>query len=62
MDRACSKKRRNAYRISIRKPEGKRPIGRHEHKWEDNNKMDLKQIWRAVWTAFNWLSVGSVMS
>jgi hypothetical protein len=27
---------RNAYKILIRKPEGKRPHGRPRHKWEDN--------------------------
>jgi hypothetical protein len=35
---------RNAYPISIRKPEGKRPLGRPSHRWEDNNKTDFKEI------------------
>jgi hypothetical protein len=26
------------------KPEGKKPIGRHKHRWEDNIKMDLKEV------------------
>jgi hypothetical protein len=32
----------NAYKISVRKPEGKKPLGRPRHRWKDNIKMDLK--------------------
>jgi hypothetical protein len=28
--------KRNAYRILVGKPEGKRPLRRHRHRWEDN--------------------------
>jgi hypothetical protein len=34
---------RNAYEISIGKPEGKRQLGRHRRKWEYNIKMDLRE-------------------
>jgi hypothetical protein len=34
--------KRNAYRISVGKPEGKRPLGRPRRRWEDNIKMDLR--------------------
>jgi hypothetical protein len=34
----------NAYRILVGKPEGKRPLGRPRHRWEDNIKMDLRDI------------------
>jgi hypothetical protein len=34
--------KRNAYRILVRKSEGKRPVGRHRPRWEDNIKMDLR--------------------
>jgi hypothetical protein len=34
---------RNAFRILVGKPEGV-PPGRHRHRWEDNIKMDLKEI------------------
>jgi hypothetical protein len=38
---------RNAYKILIGKPEGKRPLGRQRSRWEDNIKMALKNsIWR----------------
>jgi hypothetical protein len=38
---ACMGMSMNAYRILVRKPEGKRPLGRPRHRWEDNIKMDL---------------------
>jgi hypothetical protein len=28
------------------KSEGKRTLGRHRHRWEDNTKMDLKEVRR----------------
>jgi hypothetical protein len=34
---------RNAYRILVGKPEGKRPLERPRRKWEDNNRMDLRE-------------------
>jgi hypothetical protein len=37
-------KKRNAYRISAGKPEGKRPLGRIRRRWIDNIKMDLREI------------------
>jgi hypothetical protein len=35
---------KNAYKIFIGKSERKRPIGRPRHKWQDNIKMDHKEI------------------
>jgi hypothetical protein len=37
---------RNAYRILVGKPEGKRPLGRPKRMWVDNIKMDLGEIGR----------------
>jgi hypothetical protein len=34
-------KRRGVYRVLVGKPEGKRPLGRPRHRWEDNIMMDL---------------------
>jgi hypothetical protein len=34
-------KKRNVYRLLVRKPEGKRPLGRPRHRWIGNIKMDL---------------------
>jgi hypothetical protein len=36
--------KRNAYRILVGKPEGKRPLGRPRRRWEDIIKMDLREI------------------
>jgi hypothetical protein len=33
--------RRGAYRALVGKPEGRRPLERPRHSWEDNIKMDL---------------------
>jgi hypothetical protein len=38
--------KRNAYRISVGKPEGRRPLGRPRRRWVDNIKMDLREIAR----------------
>ena len=35
--------RRGVYRVLVGKPEGKRPLGRPRHRWEDNIKMDLQE-------------------
>jgi len=37
-------KGRGVYRVLVGKPEGKRPLGRPRHRWEDNIKMDLQQV------------------
>jgi hypothetical protein len=36
-------KKRNAYRILVGNPEGKRPLGRPRRRWMDNIKMDLRE-------------------
>jgi hypothetical protein len=35
---------RNAYRILVGKPEGKRPLGRPRRRWVDNIKINLREI------------------
>jgi hypothetical protein len=35
--------KRNAYRILVGKPEGKRPLGRRKRRWEDNLKVELRE-------------------
>jgi len=37
-------KGRGMYRVMVGKPEGKRPLGRPRHRWEDNIKMDLQKV------------------
>jgi hypothetical protein len=48
---------RNAYRILVGKPEGKRPLGRTRRRWVDNINMDLKD--GMVWAGSNWLRIGT---
>jgi hypothetical protein len=45
MGRACSTngEKRNACRIMVGNPEGKRPLGRPRCKWMDDIKIDLKR-------------------
>ena len=41
---ACMGERRGVYRVLVGKPEGKRPLGRHRCRWENNIKMDLQEV------------------
>jgi hypothetical protein len=36
--------KRNAYRILMGKPKGKRPLGRLRRRWVNNIKMDLREV------------------
>jgi len=46
MGGACSAcgERRGVYRVLVGKLEGKRPLGRPRHRWENNIKMDLQEV------------------
>jgi hypothetical protein len=46
---------RGAYRFLVGKPEGKRPLGRHRHRWEYNIKMDLQEVELEEWIRLIWL-------
>ena len=35
---------RGVHRVLVRKPEGKRPLGRPRRRWEDNIKMDVQEV------------------
>ena len=55
------------FRLLVGKPEGKRPLWRQRHRWEDNIKMDLREVgcdprdWiglsedRDQWQAYVWM-------
>jgi hypothetical protein len=46
---ACMGGERNVYKVLVGKPEGKRPLGRQRHRWEDGIRMDLREIaWGGV--------------
>jgi hypothetical protein len=36
--------RRGAYRVLVGKPEGRRPLERLMYRWENNIKMDLREV------------------
>jgi hypothetical protein len=46
--------KRNAYRILVGNPEGKRPLGRPRSRWVDNIKMDLREI---RWEGMEWIDL-----
>jgi hypothetical protein len=45
--------RRGVYRVLVGKPAVKRPLGILNHRWEDNIKMDIKEVGCGVWTGSN---------
>jgi hypothetical protein len=52
--------KRNAYRLLVGRPEGKRPLGRQRRRWMENIKMDLveREDW-VVWIGLVWLGIGT---
>jgi hypothetical protein len=45
---------RNAYRILVGMPEGKRPLGRSRRRWVDNIKVRLREI---GWNGMDWIDL-----
>jgi hypothetical protein len=45
---------RNVYRVFIGKPEGKRPLGRLRRRWEDEIRMDVREI---GWGNVHWIQL-----
>jgi hypothetical protein len=46
--------RRGAYRALVGKPEGRRPLGRPRRRWEDNIKMNLREV---GWGGMDWINL-----
>jgi hypothetical protein len=46
--------RRGAYRVLVGKSEGRRPLGRPRRRWEDNIKMDLREV---GWGGMDWINL-----
>jgi hypothetical protein len=46
MSRVCSAdgEERGEYGVLVGKPKGKRPLGRHSRRWDDNIVMDLQKV------------------
>ena len=41
----------------MRKPEGKRPLGRPRRRWEDNSKKDFQEVSGGLGTGWFWLRI-----
>jgi hypothetical protein len=46
--------KRNAYRLLVGTPEGKRPLGRPRRRWVDNIRMDLGEV---GWGDMDWIGL-----
>jgi hypothetical protein len=46
--------RRGVYRALVGKPEGRRPLGRPRRRWEDNIKMNLREV---GWGGVDWIDL-----
>jgi hypothetical protein len=56
MGESCSTngEKRNAYRLLVGKPEGKRPLGRPRRRWVDNTRMDVGEV---GWGDVDWIDL-----
>jgi len=60
---ACMEEIRNAYKILDGNTDRKRPFGLPVHKWEDNIRLELREIgWEVgkVQTGFMWFKIGAI--
>jgi hypothetical protein len=48
------REKRGAYRILVERPERRRPLGRPTRRWEDNIKMDIREV---GWEDMNWIDL-----
>jgi hypothetical protein len=46
--------KRNAYRIFVGRPEGKRPLGTPRRRWVDNIKIGIREI---GWDGLDWIDL-----
>ena len=51
---ACRDENRGVYRAVVRKPGGKRPLGRPRRRWQDNIKMDIQDV---GWRGMDWIEL-----
>jgi hypothetical protein len=56
MGTACNTngEKRNAYRIFMGKPEGKRPLERARRRWVDNTKVEIRET---GWGSMDWIDL-----
>jgi hypothetical protein len=47
------------YKVLVGKPEGKRPLRRPRHRWEDRIRINLRKISWGMCSGFSWLRIGA---
>jgi hypothetical protein len=50
---------RGVYRVLVRRPKGKRPLGRPKHRWEENIRWNSGRQGSMGQTGFRWLRIVS---
>jgi hypothetical protein len=56
---ARMREKRNAYRILVGKPEGRRPLGKPRRRWEDNIRINLRET---GWGGMDWTDLAQDQS
>jgi hypothetical protein len=51
---ACMGEERNVYKVLMGMPEGKRPLGKPRHRWEDGIRVDLGEM---GWKSVDWIQL-----
>jgi len=51
--------RRGAYKVLVGKPEGRRPHVRPRRGWEDNIKVESREVGCGAWSGLMWLRIGT---
>jgi hypothetical protein len=51
---STNRETRGTYRVLVRRPDERRPLGI----WEDNIKIDHREVGRETWTGLIWLRIG----
>jgi hypothetical protein len=61
MGGACNTygEKRGPYRILVGRTQGRRPLGRSRHRWEDNIKMVVQDVGWGAWTGLSWFRIGT---
>ena len=62
MGRACGMygEKKGAYRVLVGKSKGRKPLGKPRCRWEDNIKMDFREVGWGAGTGSIWLRIGTV--
>jgi hypothetical protein len=51
---------RGVYKVLVGKPEGKRELGRHKHRWVNKIKMNLQEVGCGAWVGLYGLGKGQL--